>query len=39
MPLKKQREQLVELSGQKAFLSFRRQVRANRRKKQSRPKN
>jgi len=38
MPLKKQREQLVELSGQKAFLRFRRQVRANRRGKQSHPK-
>lgn len=33
MPLKKKREQLVELAGQKAFLSFRRQVRANRRGK------
>ena len=33
MPLKKKREQLVELAGQKAFLSFRRQARANRRRK------
>jgi len=33
MPLKKKREQLVELAGQKAFRSFRRQVRANRRGK------
>jgi precorrin-2 dehydrogenase / sirohydrochlorin ferrochelatase len=30
IPLKKRREQLVELAGQRSFLSFRRQVRANR---------
>lgn len=33
MPLKKQREQLLELAGQKAFLSFRRKLHANRRGK------
>ena len=34
MPLKEKREQLVKLAAQKAFLSFRRQVSANRRGKQ-----
>jgi len=34
MPLKEKREQLVKLAAQKAFLSFRRQVSANRLGKQ-----
>ena len=33
MPLRKKREQLLELAGQKSFLSFRRQLHANRRGK------